>query len=78
MWGTVTWSELLEDLYSLGETPVEDCRSKPFVLARDSQDLLFLQALFPILLLCLKGLFHSPLLCPFYLLFFRFHLLLCH
>lgn len=37
MWGAVIWSELLEDLYFLGETPAEDCRSNPFVVARDSK-----------------------------------------
>lgn len=35
--GGVIWSELLEDLYFLSKTPVEDCRSKPFVLAQDSK-----------------------------------------
>lgn len=37
MWGAVIWSELLKNLYFLGETPAEDCRSNPFVLARDSK-----------------------------------------
>lgn len=61
----------------LGETPVEDCTSKPPVLVGDSQNLLFIQALFPILLLCFKDLYNSPLLCSFYSLLSRLHLLFC-